>query len=108
MRKVSTDHLHSDYTAAMDIRSPAGNILLNKGVTITPAMGRRLRNWGIAVVFVEGEDDSEQDVKTEKVSATKIRSELYAVFHGTLDSPVMKAIFNAACEHKMHRSGAVL
>jgi predicted Fe-Mo cluster-binding NifX family protein len=107
MRKLSIENLHSDCVVAADICSPAGNVLLNKGVTITPAMGRRLRNWGITFVFVEGESSSEESVKTEKVSSDKIKSDLYALFHGTLENPRMRRIFDAVCEHKIQTSGGL-
>jgi len=91
---------------AADVCSPAGQVLLNEGAPITPSMGKRLRNWGIAHVFIEGgADDSEQDVVAEAVSPVRIKSGLYGMFLGTLDSPYMTKIFNAACEYKMRKGG---
>jgi len=68
-------------------------------------MGKRLRNWGIAHVFIEGVDDSERDTVAEAVSPVRIKSGLYDMFLGTLDSPHMTKIFNAMCEHKLRKGG---
>jgi len=108
MRKISTDYIEPGCIAAADIVGPSGNILVNKGSPVTPALGRRLRNWGITEVFVEGEDDSGEHVKAEAPSPIKIKSDLYDKFLGTLDNARMRTIFDAVCKHKLqkHESGA--
>ena len=68
-------------------------------------MGKRLRNWGIAHVFIEGQDDSEKNAVAEAVSPVQIKSGLYDMFLGTLDSAHMTKIFNAMCEHKLRKGG---
>jgi len=103
MRKVSTDLIKPGYIAAEDIASPSGNVLVNKGSPITPALGRRLRNWGIDFVSVEGEDDGGASVRERLASPVKIKSELYDKFLGTLDNARMRKIFDAVCEHKLRR-----
>ncbi|MDR2578143.1 MAG: hypothetical protein LBC70_04940 [Chitinispirillales bacterium] len=105
MRKVSTDSIGPDDIVAVDVISSSGNVLLEKGAAITPALGRRLRNWGIAHVYVEGEDRSGQSVKTTVRSPVEIKSELYDMFLGTLDNGRMKKIFDAACTHKLQKQG---
>jgi hypothetical protein len=105
MRKVSTDSITPGDIAAADVVSPSGNVLLNKGAPVTPAMGRRLRNWGIAFVYTEGEDDSGKNVKGRARSDVEIKSELYDMFFGTLDSANMKKIFDAACLYKLKTQG---
>jgi hypothetical protein len=105
MRRVSTDAITNGAVAAADVCSPSGQVLLNSGAPITPAMGKRLRNWGIAHVFIEGLDDSEQNAVAEAVSPVQIKSGLYDMFLGTLDSPYMTKIFNAMCEHKLRKGG---
>ena len=100
MRKVQTDNIDPEgHTVVLDVLGPSGNILLGKGASVTPALGRRLRNWGVDFVFVEGEDDSEESVKAK--SPAEIKSELYDLFLGTLDNARMRLIFNAVCEHKL-------
>jgi hypothetical protein len=108
MRKVSTDNIRPGNITAANIVSSSGNVLLEKGAEITPALGRRLRNWGIAYVYIEGEDRSGHSVKAVTRSPVEIKSELYDMFLGTLDNSRMKKIFDAACAHKLQKqeSGA--
>ncbi|MCL2219185.1 MAG: hypothetical protein FWC23_04690 [Chitinispirillia bacterium] len=107
MRKISTDFIEPGCIAAADIVSPSGNTLVNKGAPITPALGRRLRNWGISEISVEGEDDSETSVKAETPSPVKIKSDLYDKFLGTLDNTRMRKIFDAVCKHKIQKQESV-
>jgi len=103
MRKISTDYIEPGCIAAVDITGPSGNTLINKGASITPALGRRLRNWGITEVFVEGDDSPEDCVKAETPSPLKIKSDLYDKFLGTLDNANMKKVFDAVCRHKLQK-----
>jgi hypothetical protein len=105
VRKISTDRVGPNDIVAVAVVSSSGSVLLDKGAVITPALGRRLRNWGIAHVYVEGEDRSGQCVKAETRSPIEIKSELYDVFQGTLDNSRMKKIFDAACTHKLQKQG---
>jgi hypothetical protein len=105
MRKVSTDLINPGYIAAEDVVSPSGSVLVNKGAAITPALGRRLRNWGIDFVCVEGEDGGGRSVGGKARSTVEIKSELYDKFLGTLDNARMRKIFDAVCEHKQRQSG---
>jgi len=107
MRRVSTDTIVGGSVIAADVCSPAGQVLLNKGAPITPSMGKRLRNWGIAHVFIEGVDDTEQDIVAEAISPVRIKSGLYSMFLGTLDNPHMTKIFNAVCEHRLRKGGVL-
>ncbi|MCL2184037.1 MAG: hypothetical protein FWB85_11285 [Chitinispirillia bacterium] len=108
MRKISTDYIEPGCIAAQDVAGPSGNVLVQKGTAVTPALGRRLRNWGIAEVFIEGEDTSSVSVRAEIPSPIKIKSDLYDKFLGTLDNANMKKVFDALCTHKLqkHENGA--
>ena len=102
MRKIRTDSIDAEgHSVVLDVLGPSGNVLLGKGASVTPALGRRLRNWGVDFVFVEGDDDSEESVKTK--SPAEIKSELYDLFLGTLDNERMKVIFDAVCAHKLQK-----
>ncbi|MDR0330983.1 MAG: hypothetical protein LBH93_04660 [Chitinispirillales bacterium] len=106
MRKVSTDKITPGDVAADDVVSPSGNVLLNRGAPVTPAMGRRLRNWGIAYVYIEGEDNPDKGVTPGGAkSEVEIKSELYDMFLGTLDSANMRKIFDAVCNYKIKQQG---
>jgi hypothetical protein len=101
MRKVSTDHITLGDVIAAAVKSSSGNILMDKGAAITPAMGMRLRNWGIACVYVEGEEGAGGSVSARARSAVETKSELYDMFLGTLESARMRKIFDAVCNYKV-------
>jgi hypothetical protein len=103
MRKTPTDRITLGDVIAVDVVSPSGNVLMNKGTAITPAMGRRLRNWGIAFVYVEGEGGRGDSTESKRRSAIETKSELYDMFFGTLDSANMRKIFDAVCEYKIRQ-----
>jgi len=106
MRKTPTDRITLGDVIAADVASPSGNILMGKGTAITPAMGRRLRNWGIAYVYVEGEEGRGGSSGAKARSAVETKSELYDIFVGTLDSANMRKIFDAVCNYKIRQQGA--
>ena len=104
MVKVSTDSISpAGSVIATDVISSSGSTLLQRGASITPALGRRLRNWGIAYVYIEGQGGSGQTAKTAVRAAIDIKSELYDIFYGTLDNARMKKIFDAVCKHKLQQ-----
>jgi hypothetical protein len=105
MRKISTDYIEPGCVAAADVVGPSGNLLVNKGASISPALGRRLRNWGISFVYIEGEDDSGKSVLPTASQPIKIKSEMYDKFFGTLENPNMRKIFDAVCNHKLRKHG---
>jgi hypothetical protein len=105
MRKTSTDHITVGDLIAADVMSPSGNVLIPKGAAITPAMGRRLRNWGIAYVYIDGEEERKSAGSAAR-SVIETKSELYDMFFGTLDSANMRKIFDAVCNYKIRREGA--
>jgi len=105
MRKTATDQITLGDVIAADVVSPSGNVLMNKGAAITPAMGRRLRNWGIAYVYIEGEEGQGGSAGSKARSAVETKSELYDMFYGTLDSANMRKIFDAVCSYKIRQQG---
>jgi len=105
MRKTATDRITLGDVIAADVTSPSGNVLMGKGAAITPAMGRRLRNWGITYVYIEGEEGRGGSVESKARTAVETKSELYDMFFGTLDSANMRKIFDAVCNHKIRRQG---
>jgi hypothetical protein len=107
MRKTPTDRITLGDVVAADITSPAGNTLVCKGTAITPAMGRRLRNWGIAYVYIVGEDGQGVSAEQKARSDIETKSVLYDLFFGTLDSANMRKIFDAVCNYKIRQQGGV-
>lgn len=108
MKKISTENIHPDgHIIAVDVIGAAGNVLISKGAKITPALGRRIRNWGVEYIFIEGEDDDADRIKVNAKSPQEIYNDLYEMFTGTLENAHMKVIFDAVYAHKTkdHNSG---
>jgi len=105
MRKTATDKITLGDVIAADVMSPSGNVLMGKGTAVTPAMGRRLRNWGISYVYLEGEESQNRSAGSKGRSAIETKSELYDMFFGTLDSANMRKIFDAVCNYKIKQQG---
>ncbi|MFP4012623.1 MAG: hypothetical protein ACLFVQ_00930 [Chitinispirillaceae bacterium] len=104
MRRISTDQIENGHISAREVCGPSGNILLSRGMRLTPAMGRRLKNWGIYHVFIQGEEEESEKEHIQAVSPEKLKSELMEKFSGVLDNPNMKKIFAAVYQHKLRKS----
>ena len=105
MKKINVESIEPDMILARDVSSTSGNVLLGKGTPLTPALGRRLKNWGIFFVYIDGEEESEVVEAAVKISPDEVRQELEKKFEGTLDEPVMRKVFNAVFEFKMRSAG---
>jgi hypothetical protein len=103
MKKITADALNSNMILARDITSTTGNILLGKGTSLTPALGRRLKNWGINFVYIEGDEESLQKEKVVEVSAEDVKAQLREKFAGHLDDEIMLKLFNAVFEFNISR-----
>jgi hypothetical protein len=69
-------------------------------------MGRRLKNWGIFSVYIEGEEESEEMQEQKQISPEEIKKQLEAKFSGTLENELMRKIFNAVFEFRTSKKGA--
>ncbi len=101
MRKISTDQIENGNVSAREVCGPSGNILLSKGMQLSPAIGRRLKNWGITHVYIEGKEDEQEEKQIENVSPEKLKSKLEEKFSDVLNNPIMKKIFAAVYQHKL-------
>ncbi|MCU0609872.1 MAG: hypothetical protein MUF22_08925, partial [Chitinispirillaceae bacterium] len=57
MKKISSENVEDGMVLAREVQSLSGSVLVNKGTVLTAALGRRLTNWGIPSVFIEGDED---------------------------------------------------
>ncbi len=103
MKKTATDNIQNGHILAREVCGPSGNILLSKGVELTPAMGRRLKNWDIHFVYIEGEQDDHEDTSESSISPEEFKSGLIEKFSDVIDNPVMKQIFAATLQYKLNR-----
>jgi hypothetical protein len=107
LKIISTEIVEQGHVAAQDIHSSSGNVLVSKGAILSPALGNRLKNWGISHIYIEGEDESVQESGDFAISDDKIRNDLLEKFSGTLSNGRMKKIFEATCTHKTQNSSRV-
>ncbi len=104
MKKIPVDQTQDGMILFRDICGPSGNILLSKGTVITSALGRRLKNWGIATIVIEGEEESTTEQKEVSVSSDELKTQMQAVFADVIDKPIMKKIFIAAYQYRLHKN----
>jgi hypothetical protein len=103
MKKIPVDQVQDGMILFRDICGTAGNILLSKGTVVSSALGRRLKNWGITTITVEGEEESAQEQKEVSVSEEDLKLQMQTVFSGVIDNPIMKKIFIAAYHYRLHK-----
>lgn len=100
MKKISVSEVENGMVLDRDVRGSSGNILLNRGTSLTAAMGRRLKNWGISAVFVEGEEDVVEKEESVEIAPTEILEHLKAKFVDFLDNPKMNELLTAVYTFK--------
>ena len=104
MKRVSVENIEDGMILSKDVCGPSGNILLSSGTQISAAIGRRLKNWGIFQVTVEGEEHSQEADESAQISPEELRAHLKYKFEGRLDNPVMKKIFDAVFEYRLQHN----
>ena len=100
MKKVAVDEVDETMCLAKDVCGTSGNILLGKGAALSSALGRRLKNWGIYFVYIEGEEETEEDMESDAISPEEIKANLEHKFELVLGNHLMKKIFDAVLEFR--------
>ncbi|MCX7726410.1 MAG: hypothetical protein N2053_06140 [Chitinispirillaceae bacterium] len=95
MRKIPVEKIEDGMILAQDVSGVGGSVLIAKGSTLSSSLGRRLQNWGIKVVIVEGEDDNCGIKKTTSFSPEDLEKHLKEKFSNTLQNRLMKKIFES-------------
>lgn len=88
---------------ARDICASSGNILLGSDTPLTPALGRRLRNWGITFVYVHGEEENTTEPKEQTVAPEEVGRHLQEKFSEVMDDPIMQKIFTAVFRYRIQK-----
>ena len=104
MKKLAVEQIEDDMILGREVSGSSGNVLLSKGTRLSAALGRRLVNWGISTVYIEGEEDSFPEENTVTVSPEKLKVELMAKFSNVINNPIMKKIFVAVYQYRMHNN----
>ena len=104
MKKVLVESIEDGMTLAREVNGSSGNTLLTKGTPLTKALGRRLQNWGIISVFVDGEEETALQESAVAVSPENLLKHLTEKFAKTIQSPHMKTIFDAVYQFRVKKT----
>jgi hypothetical protein len=104
MKRVMIENITDKMVLAREVCGASGSVLLAKGTVLTAAMGHRLKNWGVQLVHVEGEDESPEKGSTPTISPEEVRKQLEDKFSGVIGSEIMKKIFAAVYNLKIHHN----
>jgi hypothetical protein len=105
MKKISADQVEDGMVLAREVCGPSGNILVNKGTSLSSALGRRLSNWGIPSVYIEGEEDEAADEAAQDLSPEELKTQLMKKFSNCVDNPIMKKIFVTVYQYRLQSKG---
>ena len=100
MKKIPVENVENNMILAGDVCGPSGNVLLGKGTKLTPTIGRRLKNWGISFVEIEGQEEEKKEEPVNEESQEEFVNKLRVKFSDVMQNPIMKEIFNAIVEFK--------
>jgi len=103
MRKVPIDDIQDGMVLSREVCGMNGNVILNVGTVMSQSIGRRLRNWGIGYVFVEGAEEKTGETSTSSISPEKLLTHLTEKFSGTLENPYMQALFDAVYRFRLQQ-----
>lgn len=102
MRRLPVENVEDGMVLAKDVCASSGNILVGKGAELSSSLARRLKNWGITLVYIEGEENSgSEEVKTN-VSPEEIKTRLEKKFSEAIDDYKMKKIFDEVLEYRLN------
>lgn len=104
MKKIPVEKIESGMVLGRNVCCSSGSTLLIKGVCLTTALGRRLKNWGITSIYIEGEEDTPQEHYTSSISVNKLKEHLTHKFSHVIHNAVMKKIFSAVYQHRLQKS----
>ena len=105
MKKILVENIEDAMVLGRDVCGSGGNVLLTKGTVLSAALGRRLQNWGIPAVYVEGEEEKRPEENTVSVSPEELNSHLTKKFGKTLNNQNMQKIFNAVYHYRLYKTG---
>jgi hypothetical protein len=101
MKKIPSESVDDGMVLVREVCGPAGSILVNRGTVLTAALGRRLTNWGIPFVYIDGEDESTSPETPSDVTPAELKTQLMMKFSNCIENPLMKKIFVAAYQYRM-------
>ena len=104
MKKITVDKIEDGMILGKEVSGSSGNVLLSKGTPLSAALGRRLANWGITALYIEGNEDSLLEENTVSVSPEVLKEQLINKFSNVIDNPIMKQFFVAVYHYRIHNN----
>jgi len=104
MKKITVDKVEDGMILGREICGTSGNVLVSKGSPLSSALGRRLKNWGITTVFIEGEEESLQEESQVAISPEKLKTDLMKKFSNVITYPVMKKLFVTVYQYRLRKN----
>ncbi len=104
MKKIPVEKIEEGMILGREVCGPGGNVLLSKGITLSRAIGRRLQNWSVSAVYIEGEEERHPEEETASASPEELRTHLTAKFSKTLRNSLMKKIFDAVYSYRLQKN----
>lgn len=104
MKKIFVEKIEDGMTLARDVCGTSGSALISKGTKLTVTMGRRLKNWGVTYVCIEGEEEHKEEKTIIEISPEKVKEQLEAQFADVINNPVMKTLLRAVYTFKTHQN----
>lgn len=101
MKKIQSELVEDGMILAREVCGPSGNILVNKGSTLSAALGRRLANWGIPSVFIEGVEEIAEAEAAAGPTPEELKSQVMNKFSRCAENPLMKKILVAAYQFRL-------
>lgn len=103
MKRIPVEQIENNMVLAKEVCGKSGNVLLSKGAVLNVFMARRLKNWDIHFVHVEGEEETEQQADTVQISPDEIRAQLEKKFSSVMNQSIMKQIFAAVLQFRVQK-----
>lgn len=104
MKKIIVDEILDTMVLAKEVSSSSGNVLLNKGTSLSPSIGRRLKNWGIPFVYVDGEEEGRAATSQAVKSPDILKQQLDQKFEAVTHNAIMKKIMIAVLQFRLQKS----
>lgn len=104
MKKIAVEKIEDGMVLSRRICNSSGNILVSKGVSLTAALGRRLKNWGVHYVYIEGEEQSTEESNIVYSSPEELKTHLLSKFSSVMENPIMEKLFVAVYQYRLQKS----
>lgn len=103
MKKIAVEKIEDGMILSRDVCNSSDNVLLSSGLVLSATLGRRLKNWGISFIYVEGEETIVEPLNTVATSPEKLKNHLLFKFSNVMQNPTMKKLFDAVYRYRLQK-----